>query len=194
GVLADLNLDVDSGMALGGGPETVTVKADSPMLESSNAVQAVNIAGEFQRDLPLTSRRDWADSLALAPGVVAQGNGTGKVFYYLHGADYSSIVMQFDGADLASTLQNTTGYINLSTEAIQDVQIKTGAVDASTPIGAGAIISIVTRSGTNDLKGAAGIAYEGRRWNGNNAPGGTSTAFEISQPDASLGGLVLKDR
>lgn len=152
-VRAGLNLTVDVAMTLGGPTETVTVRAESPMLESSSAVQAINVAGEFQRHVPLTSRRDWADSLLLVPGVVTIGNGTGKNFYYLHGADFSSLVLQVDGADVASTLQNTNGYVNLSTEAIDDVQVKTGAIDASTPIGAGAILSVVTQSGTNQLKG-----------------------------------------
>ena len=193
-VRAGLNLSLDVEMQLGTQADTITVKAETPMLESSSAVQAINITGEFQRHVPLTSRRDWADSLLLTPGVVGVPSGTGKVFYYLHGADFSSLVMQVDGADLASTLQNTNGYINLSTEAIQDVQIKTGALDASTPIGAGAIMSVVTQSGTNRLKGAAGIAYQGRGWNGNNAPGGTSAAFAIVQPDAAVGGPILRNR
>src|SRR5262245_9443898 len=193
-VRAGLNLTVDVAMTLGGPTETVTVRAESPMLESSSAVQAINIAGEFQRHVPLTSRRDWADSLVLTPGVVSTQNGTGKVFYYLHGSDFSSLVTQFDGADLGSTLQNTNSYINLSTEAIQDVQIKTGAIDASTPIGAGAILSVVTQSGTNRLKGAASIVYQGESWNGNNTPGGTSSAFEIVQPDVSLGGPLIENR
>src|SRR4029079_7969082 len=93
-----------------------------------------------------------------------------------------------------STLQNLNSYINLSDEAIQDTQVKTGAVDAATPIGVGAIVSVVTRSGSNKLKGAAGVVYQGEDWNGNNAPGGTSNGFEIVQPDASLGGPVLKDK
>ena len=193
-VRAGLNLAVDIDMVLGGQTDTVSVKADTPMLESSSAVQAINIGGEFQRDLPLTSRRDWADSLGLAPGVVSTQNGAGKVFYYLHGADFSSLVMQVDGADVASTLQNTNGYVNLSTEAIQDVQIKTGAVDASTPIGTGAVLNVVTQSGTNHFKGAVGIAYQDEGWNANNAPGGTTTAFGIAQPDASLGGPIRTDR
>jgi len=193
-VRAGLNLGVDIDMVLGSRTETVTVKAETPLLESSSAVQAVNISGEFQRDVPLTNRRDWADSLLLVPGVVTTQNGTGKVFYYLHGADQSSLVLQVDGADLASTLQNTNSYINLSDHAIQDTQIKTGAVDASAPIGAGAIVSVVTQSGTNQLKGAVGIVYQGEDWNGNNAPAGTSSGFEIVQPDASLGGPLLKDR
>jgi Carboxypeptidase regulatory-like domain/TonB dependent receptor-like, beta-barrel len=193
-VRAGLNLAVEIDMVLGSQSDTITVKAETPMLESSSAVQAINIDGEFQRHLPLTSRRDWADSLLLVPGVIATQNSTGKIFYYLHGADFSSLVMQFDGADLASTLQNTTGYINLSTEAIQDVQIKTGAVDASAPIGAGAIMSVVTQSGANRLKGAVGIAYQDKDWNGNNTPGGTSSAFGIVQPGASLGGPLRPGR
>ena len=192
-VRAGLNLTVDVDMTLGGQTETVTVRGDSPMLESSSAVQAINVAGEFQRHVPLTSRRDWADSLLLVPGVVSTGNGTGKNFYYLHGADFSSLVLQVDGADVASTLQNTNGYVNLSTEAIDDVQVKTGAIDASTPIGAGAILSVVTQSGTNHLKGAAAIVYQGESWNSNNAPGGTSTGFEIVQPDVSLGGPLIEN-
>jgi Carboxypeptidase regulatory-like domain/TonB dependent receptor-like, beta-barrel len=192
---AGLNLNVDIDLVLGSRAETTTVSAETPMLESSSAVQAVNIAGEFQRHVPLTSRRDWADSLLLVPGVVATTQaGSNKVFYYLHGADFSSLVLQIDGADMASTLQNSSTYINLSNEAIQDTQVKTGAVDASTPIGAGAIVSVVTRSGSNQLTGAAGVVYQGEDWNGNNAPGGTSNAYEIVQPDASLGGPVLKNR
>jgi hypothetical protein len=190
---AGLNLNVDIDMVVGSQAETTTVSAETPMLESSSAVQAINIAGEFQRHVPLTSRRDWADSLLLVPGVVAT-QSSGRTFYYLHGADFSSLVMQIDGADVASTLQNTNTYINLSTEAIQDVQIKTGAIDASTPIGAGAILSVVTPSGTNLLRGAAGVVYQNDAWNGNNDPAGTSAAFEMVQPDASLGGPLLHDR
>ena len=192
---AGLNLNVDVDMVVGNQAETTTVRAETPMLESSSAVQAINIAGEFQRHVPLTSRRDWADSLLLVPGVVATTQaGSNKVFYYLHGADFSSLVLQIDGADMASTLQNSSTYINLSSEAIQDTQVKTGVVDAATPIGAGAVVSVVTRSGSNQMRGAAGVVYQGEGWNGNNAPGGTSNAFEIVQPDASLGGPLLKDK
>ena len=192
---AGLNLTLDVTLVLGALTETTTVVADTPLLESSSAAQAINIAGDFQRHVPLTSRRDWADHLLLVPGVIATTQaGSNKIFYYLHGADFSSLVLQIDGADMASTLQNTSAYINLSDEAIQDTQIKTGAVDAATPIGAGAVVSVVTRSGSNQLKGAARVNYQSRDWNGNNAPGGTSNAFAILQSDGSLGGPLHKDR
>src|SRR6185503_1510014 len=59
-VRAGLNLSVDVDMVLGNRAETTTVTAETPMLESSSAVQAVDISGEFQRRVPLTNRRDWA--------------------------------------------------------------------------------------------------------------------------------------
>ena len=192
---AGLNLSVDINLVVGDVTETTTVRAETPMLESSSPVQAINIAGEFQRHVPLTTRRDWVDSLLLVPGVVTTIQpGSDRVFYYLHGADFSSLVLQVDGADLASTIQNQNSYINLSDEAIQDTQVKTGAVDAATPIGAGAIVSVVTRSGSNQLTGAARLVYQNKSWSGNNAPGGTSNGFAIVQPDASLGGPLLKDK
>src|SRR5262245_52748738 len=193
---AGLSLSLDIGLVVGTRTETTTVRAETPMLESSSAVQGVNIAGEFQRQVPLTGRRDWADSLLLVPGVVAvMQPGSNKLFYYLHGADFSSLVLQIDGMDMASTLQNASAYINLSDEAIEDTQVKTGAVDASTPIGVGAVVSVATRSGTNQLKGSAGVVFQGDDWNGNNAPpGGTSNGFQIVQPDLSLGGPLFKDK
>ena len=194
-VRAGLNVLLDVELKVGGISEAVDVRGDPPLLESKQPVQAINIGGEFQRHVPLTSRRDWADFLLLVPGVVATTQaGSNKIFYYLHGADFSSLVLQLDGADMASTLQNTNSYINVSDEAIEDTQVKTGAVDAATPIGAGAVVSVVTRSGSNQLKGAVRVGYQGAGWNGNNAPGGTSNAFEIVQSDASLGGPLVKDK
>ena len=125
-VRAGLNLAVDIDMVLGSQTETIAVKADTPMLESSSAVQAINIDGEFQRGLPLTNRRDWADSLGLAPGVISTQNPAGKVFYYLHGADFRSLVMQVDGADLArrgrTRMPTSTWYRSHSRCSDQDGQ------------------------------------------------------------------------
>src|SRR5262245_31465141 len=78
---AGLNLSVDIDLAVGTRAETTTVRAETPMLESSSASQAINVDGELQRDVPLSARRDWADSLLLVPGVVATVQpGSNKVF------------------------------------------------------------------------------------------------------------------
>jgi len=38
------------------------------MLETKGALPAVNMSGDFQRNVPLPSRRDWADVLAVTDG------------------------------------------------------------------------------------------------------------------------------
>jgi hypothetical protein len=183
-VRAGLNLAVDIDLVVGSQTDTITVRADTPMLESSTACRRSISTASFKRHVPLTSRRDWSDSLLLAPGVVSHAQaGSNKIFYYLHGADFSSLVLQIDGADMASTLQNQNSYINLSDEAIQDTLVKTGAVEAATPIGAGAVVSVVTRSGSNQLKGTARVNYQSMDWNGDNAqvePATRSTSFSLT--------------
>ena len=51
---AGLNLSVDIDLAVGTRAETTTVRAETPMLESSSAAQAINIDGELQRQVPLS--------------------------------------------------------------------------------------------------------------------------------------------
>ena len=61
-VRAELNIQVDVTMKIGTLAETVLVSGESPMLEIQKTVQAINISGDFQRSLPLSSRREWSDT------------------------------------------------------------------------------------------------------------------------------------
>src|SRR5262249_30641238 len=92
------------------------------------------------------------------------------------------------------SVQGTPGYINLSTEAIEDVQVKVGAVDASAPLGLGAAMSVTTKSGTNALRGAASLVIRPEDWNDNNVTGGTAAKVSFVLPDLAIGGPVVKDR
>lgn len=59
-IRAALNLSLDLTLQVGSLSETVTVEADTPMLETQRTVQAVNISGEMQRRLPLTVGGHWS--------------------------------------------------------------------------------------------------------------------------------------
>jgi hypothetical protein len=144
---AGLNLNVDVALTVGVVSETVEVRGEAPLLEARSSVQAVNVSGDFQRAVPLSGRRYWHDFMNLIPGMVSTELGNQP--FILHGSSFDVHVMQLDGADLAPPSQNTNVYINLSNEALEDVQVKIGAVDASAPLGTGAVINMVTKSGTN---------------------------------------------
>lgn len=197
-VRAGLNIGLDIEMAIGEVQETVHVTAESPMLEVHQPVQAVNIAGELQRSLPLGIRRDFSDFLEITPGVTARtlDQGNGAQVYMLRGSDIDNHVVQVDGADIGSFRQGMAGmYVGLSSEAIQDTQVKTGGVSAAAPLGVGVIVNVATVSGTNRFAGSVTSAYQAKRWNGNNAAAGGRSAYAAQwQADATLGGPVVKDR
>jgi hypothetical protein len=193
---AGLTLSLDLVLKVGGVGEIITVRHEAPLLETASASAAVNISGDFQRSLPTSQRRNWSDALILVPGVVSGDTTLGGLTqnYYVHGSNATSHVLQLDGADIASAAGSQTLYIAFNTDIISDVQIRTAGVDASAPLGTGAVFSVATKSGTNTLSGSVGTLYQAKGWNSSNVPGGTSSKVSLIQPDLSIGGPLQKDR
>jgi hypothetical protein len=193
-VRTSVNLDIPVVMKIGSIDETVQVTVDTPMLESRTATNALNVTGNFQRALPLSAKRLWTDYLLLTPGV-ASLESSGVQIFYVNGTTANSHVFQVDGMDVMSTRQSSNIYLGLSADAIKDVQIKTSAIDASAPMGLGAIVDLVSPSGQDSLRGAAAFLYQPRRWNDNNTPGGGATqTLLVRQADVSLGGPIRRQR
>jgi hypothetical protein len=72
---AGFNLTLDIVMKVGVLEETTTVTAETPLLETSNPGQAVNVSDEMVRSIPLGGRKHWSEFLRFTPGVVV-GDGT----------------------------------------------------------------------------------------------------------------------
>ncbi|MCA1585384.1 MAG: TonB-dependent receptor, partial [Acidobacteria bacterium] len=193
-VRSGLNLPVDIVMTVGGVDEVVEITADTPLLETQSGGRAVNVSGELLRSMPLSERREWYGSLLLAPGVTAADWVNNEKQIYVHGAAPTANVVQVDGADVSPAQAPDVRYLNLSTDAVDDVQVKTAGVDASAPLGVGGIINIATASGTNTVTGAATFAFQPREWNSSNTPGGTSGTVDQRQIDGSIGAPIVKDR
>lgn len=194
-VRAGLNLALDIALKLGGVTETIEVLGESPMLEISSPVQAVNIEGEMQRALPTASRRDYTDFLELTPGMnsyVSPSRGAG--LYHMRGSRIESHVVQLDGADMGSLRQARPDYIGMSTDTLEDVQVKSAVSDASAPIGNGAVMNIAAPTGSNSVRGSASYVYASRDWHAENNPNGRSNSSSNSLFDGSVGGPVLRDR
>jgi hypothetical protein len=192
-VRAGLNLGLDLSLSVGGVAEAVTVATITPMLEIARPGQSVNISGQFQRETPLTSRHNWAQFLEVTPGIVSTQAPRSSA-YFFHGSSDISHVLQIDGFDVASAVSNSPSNINLSVEVAADIQVKTGAVTAAAPLGAGAVTNLVSRSGTDMFHGSAGTSYQPKRWNDRNSPQGTSATIALVQPEGSLGGPIMRER
>jgi hypothetical protein len=84
-------------------------------------------------------------------------------------------------------------------DTIQDVEVKLGGIDASSPSSTGVVMNVVTPSGGNAFKGSLSYSYQPLAWNSDNtrggvAPGGVPTYQAVNQSDVTLGGPIVKDK
>ena len=199
---------VDVTMQVSALQETITVRGDSPMIEVDNASNVLNIDGEFQRLMPIQARRNYSDFLELTPGVISRAfdDGSGRQVYFGHATEHFAHVLQLEGTIASNYHDAQLTYVSLGADMVADTQVKTGGVDAASPMGVGLVMNIVTKSGGNTFSGSGAMAYQPYNWNGNNvdncseAPGckpgsgGTPTTAYVRQFDAAFGGPVAQNR
>ena len=188
--------------------ETITVTGDSPMIEVDKASNVLNIDGEFQRLMPIQARRNYSDFLELTPGVISRGfdDGSGRQVYFGHATEHFAHVLQLEGTIATNYHDAQLTYVSMGADMVADTQVKTGGVDAASPMGTGLVMNVITKSGGNVFKGSGAFAYQPYRWNGNNvdncsdAPGckpgtgGTPTTAYVRQFDGALGGPMMRDK
>ena len=62
-IRAGLNNTLDLALQIGSVDQAVEVRGNTPLIDTVSAEQAVNISGDLVRNLPLTGRREWSDTL-----------------------------------------------------------------------------------------------------------------------------------
>jgi hypothetical protein len=211
---------VDIELQLGALQETITVAGESPMIEVSKPGNVLNIDGEFQKELPIASRKNWTDFLEVTPGVHSRpfDDGSGRMVYFGHATEHFAHVVQLEGMQAGNYNDFQLTYVQMGSDMIQDTQVKTGGADASTPMGTGLAINVITKSGGNRFSGTAGFAYQPFDWNADNSSartafevddaiqvatcpnrecvstGGSPVQSQIKQFDGSFGGPIVRDR
>jgi hypothetical protein len=198
---AGLTISVDIDLRIGNLAETITVTGDSPMIETGRPTSVLNIDGELVRAAPITSRRLFSDALDLAPGIGSRNvdDGVGRRAYYFRGSHIYAHAFQLEGAPASAYIDSAAHSMGMGGDTVQDVEIKLGGADASTPLSTGVVMNIVTPRGQNQLKGSVNYSFQPLDWNSDNtkggaAPGGLPTFQEVNQWDVALGGRIIRDK
>jgi hypothetical protein len=145
--------------------QTVTVAADAAVLQTDRADVNHQITTQEVADLPLTGTngmRNFESIYVTIPGFTPPvansstgSNPTQSQASYVNGTSYTMNNMKIDGAsDVYPWLPQIHSYIP-SSEAIQSVNIATNSFSADQGNAAGASITVVMKSGTNQFHGAA---------------------------------------
>lgn len=156
-LVVNATITVDLRMSLAGVAESVTVTGEAPLIEVTQSKVASTIETTELQSLPL-SARNVSGMLALLPGAVQiepnhrSKTNVGTVSY--GGSSGTNVIPSVDGAD---NRDNQFGgpLLAYSTEAIEQFQLATSQFNASDGRTGGAALTMVTKSGTNALRGSA---------------------------------------
>ncbi|MBZ5594372.1 MAG: TonB-dependent receptor [Acidobacteriia bacterium] len=152
-LLINQTLRVDIPMAIGQTTETVMVEANSVTVETVNSTIGQSVTGKPVQELPLNGRNVLDLALTL-PGVVEtnpDSNSAGT--YSVAGGRSDSVTFLLDGGMNNDLLDNGVVY-NPNPDTIAEFKVLQNNYTAEYGRNAGGIISVVTKSGTNDLHGS----------------------------------------
>jgi outer membrane receptor protein involved in Fe transport len=157
---------VSFSMRVGALTDTITVVGETPIVDPSTVTATTRISNEEFEKLPVG--RSYQALTGVAPGVVGTGNVNSA------GALTTNNLFVIDAVDTTDPTTGTFG-TNLNFEAIQEVSVLTSAVGAEYGRAQGAIVNVITKSGTNRFEGAFKYIFANDQWNAQN-----KTVNEIS--------------
>ena len=202
GIALDVNqvITLNMAMQLGGAQEVVDVTSEAPLVETSSTQLGAVVNNRSVNELPLNAR-DTYQFLQLQPGVQSQLGSSGGTFY---GSDSSGAVSVNGGRSRANNFSVNGGdandtFVNLPTvqptpDAIEEFRVISNTFDAEYGRNSGAVVNVVTKSGTNQWHGNV---YEYFRNKVLNAQGYFNTIkpqFNQNQFGGTFGGPLRKDR
>jgi outer membrane receptor protein involved in Fe transport len=153
---------VDVTMEVGALEETVTVQSEAQLLQTDRADVRTDLRSEEVTNLPLNQFRNYQSLVVLVPGSLPptfQNAETDtpqrSLNMTVNGQSGNANSTRTDGtANTFVTMPHHTAYVSPA-ETIESVSITTGSMSAEQGMAAGAAINVVTKSGTNTLRGSA---------------------------------------
>jgi hypothetical protein len=146
---------VDFALSLAGVAETVTVTAETPLVDVRTSSRQTNIRAEQVELLP--HGRDFTTLVTQAPG----SNNEAKLGgISIDGASASENRFIIDGIETTDIQDGTSG-TNLIVDFVEEVQVKSSGYTAEFGGATGGVINAVTKSGTNDFHGVVNVNFEG---------------------------------
>lgn len=184
------------------GALTDRVEVSAPVADVRRDSPAVGTVVENRQilDMPLDGR-NFLELALLAPGTVPAAQGSagsvrGDFSFSVNGGreDFNSFLL--DGADNVDPKLNTTG-VRPPVDAIREFEVLTSTPDAAHGRQAASQISVVMKSGTNQLQGTAYTFIRNGALDATNyfAPKGEpDPEYRRAQSGFSIGGPIVRDR
>lgn len=179
--------------------ESITVVDEAPLVQTDAAIGAV-VSQKQLESLPLNGRQ-FANLAVLAPGTTLSYNGDptkpGQLTVALNGGSGRNVNFLIDGGD--NTDDTIGGALqNFNLESVQEFNIQTQQYKAEYGRSTGGVLTVVTKTGTNEFKGSAWGFYRSNSLSGKTETerlaGADKADLTQRQYGVAFGGPIVKDK
>ncbi|HZS05127.1 MAG TPA: TonB-dependent receptor [Blastocatellia bacterium] len=207
-VNVDTATPVNFQLQAGAVTEQITITADAPLLKTDRADVATTFESRQITDLPILDR-NFTKFILLTPGTqqlqwqhAASENPQGSTQIMVNGQHFSGTGYQLDGTENRDPILGII-VINPNFESIGETKITSQNYDAEFGQAIAGVVSVSTRSGTNDLHGSAFLFRQNDVFQARNPfsqfqkdplTGKFIPDTLRNQFGGSLGGRIIKDK
>lgn len=199
-------IGVNLQLTVGEMTQSVEVTSAAPLLQTENTTLGNTMQARTVSELPLGGQRKFTFLAPLAPGVVPAEQGArdqagggfsangvrsnGQNNFLLNGVDNNVNVIDF--------INQAAYVIGPSVEAIGEMRVVTNGYSAEYGRGAGGVVSVTIKSGTNEIHGAVYEFMQNDKFNANlwerNRAGTSKPFVRQNQYGVAVGGPLIKNR
>jgi hypothetical protein len=195
---------VDVSLEVGAASQTVEVQSNAVSLQTDKSDTHSTIGAKMIESMPLGAYRNYEQVMNLVPGsapAAFQNSITdtpGRALaLHVNGGNSQTNITRIDGAASVNIwLPHHVGYVTPE-EDIEEVNITTSAADAEQGMAGSSAITVVTKSGTNQIHGSAFEFHDDQHLKARNffqAPGSATPLSINNDFGGTVGGPIKKDK
>jgi outer membrane receptor protein involved in Fe transport len=186
---------IDVILQVGNIADSVTVTGSAPLIEAQTGTLRGLVDQQRIVDLPLNGR-DMRQLLTIQAGVLktSDSSSTGEgIAYAVNGSRGNGVSYLLDGGYNTSTYRNWAGtYPN--PDAVQEFSFQRNSFSAEYGSAFGGVVSVVTKSGTNEFHGSAFEFVRNYLLNARNFFATQRDSLKRNQFGGTFGGPIIKDK
>jgi hypothetical protein len=202
GVKVDVNTTVriDLRLEVGAVNETLTVAAETPLLQTDRTDTGRILESKMVSDLPLTFNRNFQSLMLTVPGVTRPHREHSQFFnsqdslrFEVNGQPGMASNTLIEGLDD----NHKTGLLQViipAADALETVSVSTSNYDAEFGRSGGAITNVTLKSGTNTLKGSAFFFGNNEKTNASDYFTHLKAPTKFVNGGFTLGGPIVKGK
>ncbi|HZS04376.1 MAG TPA: carboxypeptidase regulatory-like domain-containing protein [Blastocatellia bacterium] len=201
-LLADQTLTLGMAVQVGAQSEVISVTTEAVQVDTSTPTLKQVIERERVQELPLNGRNA-ATLTLLVPGAVAAPSGgadqgttktfPGAVTIAANGARQNMVSYSLDGGNYVDEYTNVNQPFPMP-DALQEFSVQTSNYSAEYGQNAGAVVNVVTRSGTNNFHGDAFEFVRNEVFNARQWQAAKRDQLKRNQFGGVFGGPIIHDR